>query len=424
VVPAGQTEDAGLPWILEESYGNRSISVPADAPAGDYRIIPADFGQHLAIADRHAPTVVHAPDYWRPAPAQSPAVPYYFKVPENARGPQIMFEGSAKLFDPDGQPYQGGEPLHGWVDLPAEKPGLWSFRAVDNQLVKVRNIPPFFAVETPDSYFEPPIEWQPEAPAEIEEIAPDTEYIAGASDTPGNQALYLGGKRSLTMEGGPPHASGEGNQFLPFKEGTIEFWFRPSWGTVDLPLKSKTVLALRVVDGNPWYLSYLMAPRSRDASADFYASHVLYGYFYSDGPKKRITMRAYRRTVFERGEWVHMAWVWGLRHGIIPGHGTRPAEDVLVAELYVNGRKGQQYGYRWKGNLPVDVPALLHMYQLDAAVDELRLSDIQRYTEDFEPPSRDREFELDEHTRALLHFNGTLDGESHGHAGPLPAEAK
>jgi hypothetical protein len=58
---------------------------------------------------------------------------------------------------------------------------------------------------------------------------------------------------------------------------------------------------------------------------------------------------------------------------------------------------------------------------IDAAYDELRLSDIERYTNDFTPPARDRELELDEHTRALFHFNGNLDGQCHGHDGPLPA---
>jgi len=57
-------------------------------------------------------------------------------------------------------------------------------------------------------------------------------------------------------------------------------------------------------------------------------------------------------------------------------------------------------------------------------MDELRLSDTMRYTAAFTPPSTDREFAPDEHTRALFHFNGTLDGESHGHKGPLPATAK
>jgi hypothetical protein len=51
---------------------------------------------------------------------------------------------------------------------------------------------------------------------------------------------------------------------------------------------------------------------------------------------------------------------------------------------------------------------------LDMAIDELRISGIRRYKNDFVPPSRDEEFKLDEHTRALFHFNGNSQGESYG----------
>ena len=61
---------------------------------------------------------------------------------------------------------------------------------------------------------------------------------------------------------------------------------------------------------------------------------------------------------------------------------------------------------------------------IDAAYDELRLSDIARYAQDFTPPARDRELDLDKHTRALFHFNGSIDGQSHGHDDPLPTSFK
>ncbi|MCD6359673.1 MAG: hypothetical protein J7M38_02340 [Armatimonadetes bacterium] len=425
IVGVREPDDAeGRPWIVEESYGNRSIAIPAGAPAGDYRLVPGDYGLHFVVANAGVPMVIYAPDYWRPAPAQAPAVPYYFRIPEDATRPAILFEGSAQVFDPSGKPLADGEALHGWVDLPADRPGLWSFLPVDNQLVKVRNLPPFFAVESAEMYFEPDIPWQVTEPQVVEEISPDTRYVTGAVNTPGNQALYLGGKHDFRLDGGQMHPSGDGRQLLPMSEGTIEFWFRPSWNTVDLPLKTKTILALRVASGDAWYVSYLMAERNRNAWLDFVGSHVLYAHFYTDGPKKRITMRTYRRTVFEANEWVHVAWVWGPRDHTRAGHETRLCDNVLVTEIYINGRRGQQWGYRWKDNKPADLPSFLHMYQLDAAVDELRISDIQRYREDFEPPSRDAEFALDEHTRALMHFNGDLSVESYGLAGTAEAVVK
>ena len=72
------------------------------------------------------------------------------------------------------------------------------------------------------------------------------------------------------------------------------------------------------------------------------------------------------------------------------------------------------YSYRNDGNRPSDVPLKLAIDGgLEAVLDELRISDVQRYSADFAPPSRYRELAADEHTRALFHFNGSLDGENH-----------
>ena len=427
ILPAAEQTSGreGLPWIVEETYGRRSISVPAEAPAGDYSIVPAQFGQHLVIANSHVPLVIYAPDYWRPAPPQAPNVRYYFRLPDGSRDAQMVFEGTANLFDPKGQPYPSNEPVHGPVDLPADKPGLWCFLPVDNQLVKVRNIPPFFAVEDPASYFQPDIPWQPQEQEEPSaEIPAGTEYVKGAINTEDNQALYLGPKGKFTLQAGEKHPSGDGSMFLPFSEGTIEFFFKPSWGTLDLPLKSKTICALGVEGRESWRMSYMMAARNRDAKADFYASHVLYGYFMAQAPKIQHSMRIYRRTIFSADEWVHVAWVWGQRSGILPGGGhTKPKENVLITTLYVNGRVGQHYNYKWFDNVPANMPVNFQMYSLDGAVDELRISDSQRYTANF-TATREAELPLDEHTRALFHFNGDATGASHGYDGELPVETR
>ncbi len=427
ILPAAEQASAGdgLPWITEETYGQRSINVPAEAAAGDYCIVPTQFGQHLVVANSRLPLVIYAPDYWRPSPPQAPNVRYYFRLPPDCDNPQIVFEGSAKLFSPDGRPYPSDEPLHGSVDLPADKPGLWCFLPVDNQLVKVHNLPPFFAVEDPESYFEPRIAWQPQVEEEESaEVPAGTGYVKGAIGTDGDQALYIGPTGKFTLQGGDKHPSGDGSIFLPFSEGTIEFFFRPSWGTLDLPLKAKTICALGVESGETWRMSYMMAPRNRDANADFFASHVLYGLFMAQAPKIQHSMRIYRRTVFSADEWVHVTWVWGRRNGILPGGGhTKPMDNVLLAQLYINGRAGQHYSYKWFDNVPADMPINFQMYSLEGAVDELRLSDIQRYTTDF-TPTRASELTLDQHTRALFHFNGDTTGVAHGYQGQLPVETR
>ena len=132
------------------------IRIPKDAPEGAYEIIFVHCGVHFVVADSKVPLVIHAPEGWRPLELR-PQVKVYFKVPEGSRAMTISFEGSAKLFEPGGNPFRGGELMTGNVSLPADKPGLWSFEPVDSGLVRVNNLPPFFAMADSKHYFEPAI---------------------------------------------------------------------------------------------------------------------------------------------------------------------------------------------------------------------------------------------------------------------------
>jgi len=91
----------------------------------------------------------------------------------------------------------------------------------------------------------------------------------------------------------------------------------------------------------------------------------------------------------------------------------------VTTAIYVNGRVAQHYNYNGAGSFPSDLPKALFLLNVmnkandqGTAYDELRVSDVMRYSGDFTPPSADEQFKLDSHTRALFHFDGTLDGES------------
>jgi len=418
--------------VTQSSAGAAStIRIAKDAPGGGYRVTPAGNGLHLCYADSRVPMVLYAPEYWRPAPAQKPAVRYFFNVPEGTTDGQMFFEGSAQLFEPDGTAWAGGEPQRGWIALPPDKPGLWCFLPVENELVSSRNIPPFFAAEAAENYFEPAIAWSRKPVATYEPPAVEEVFVAGCIDAPGNQAVHLGGKRFFRLAGGEPHPSGDGLQFVPFKQGTVEFWMKPNWHTCDLqPEGGKALIYLPVKTGDAWSMWHNVKPRSRNSYHDFLFSHVLYASFMTDGLAKPSTLRRYRRTVFEPGEWTHVAWVWGQEDGLIPGnppYHTKVRDNVLVARIFINGRQGRHTGYRWYGNEPRDMPNALEIGRhylsanINAAIDELRVSDVQRYAADF-TPARNREFEPDEHTRALFHFNGDVHGLSWGTEAALPAE--
>ena len=126
-----------------------------DSSSGDYELLVAgERGMAFVFSDSRHPLVLRADGPWQPAPVEATSHPrIYFRVPEHTENARIHFAGSARLQAPDGTPWNRGEPIDGWVDLPY--PGLWSFTPVDNQPVTVENIPPFFAFRDPAYHFIP-----------------------------------------------------------------------------------------------------------------------------------------------------------------------------------------------------------------------------------------------------------------------------
>ncbi len=407
--------------------GSAEVLIPKDAPAGDYEILPRKKGAIFAIADSQAPMVFYAPGYWLPTLRQTPPERYYFSLPEDSADAQIFFEGTAKLFAPDGAPLFDGQPRHGWVDLPAGQPGLWSFAPVDNMLVRVRNIPPFFAVNAPANYFMPADKpWSREPkPAPPRSYPPDTRFGPGAIDLPDNQALYLAGLRALVLQPGAPHPSGNGGQFLPWKEGTIEFWFKPAWSSAELMTPE-----IARSDKSSIFKRLIFAPMDAPDTDAVYtldytimgSAKYLRGSFLTDGQEGRKNMRTYYQgALFEHDQWVHIAWVWGPRNAV---RTNRVIPDTMMADVFVNGQRLSNASIQYQGNTPATPMQMLYLgykhSNMDAFVDELRISGNQRYQSEFNPPRRDGELQCDEHTRALFHFNGDIKGRSFGFEGELP----
>jgi len=384
--------------VTEVSTGQGVVRIPKDAPAGAYRVTFPMTGTHYVFASERVPLVVHAPDYWLPSPPQVPAQRYYFHVPKDGQDCQIFFEGEAKLTAPSGAPFRDGERLTGWVDLPVDRPGVWAFEQDESKFVRVRNLPPFFAVGDRAAYFTPDIHWEREPiPAEAEDVSPDTVYVPGAISTPDNKAIYLTGRRYLTIDAGADHPSGDGTLFMPHKQGTIEFFFRPNWDSVTVGDGDRSFCygRMRIPGGGNYYvINYKKKGRANDVFA-FLTEKADYG------PRG---VRTYRyQTLFSRDRWTHVAWTWGER-----------------SVVFVNGNQGRQR----VGVLRCPAFAAMSSFvlghtraesNLEGFIDELRISATVRYTEDFTPPSRDRELPLDERTRSLFHFNGNLDCESYGH---------
>ena len=410
VLNAPNAWGADLNRVDSDSYRNTKIFLPKDAPPAAYRISTSGDGPQLLRADSRVPLVLHAPGYWQPAPPQDPPLRWFFRVPENAEGAAIFFEGTAKLFDPSGQLFPNAAPSKGWISLPGGRPGLWSFELQQPKLVRVRNLPPFFALRDPAFYFEPPIPWERESGGEFTPPDPSDVYVEGALAPTGNQALQLTGKRRLIIEDGAA---------LPFEQGTIEFWYRPNYNTLELN-EGGGLLSLGTREDSSWNLSLVQGNGS-----EWFQSRSLLGSFDTDGASKRRNIRCYRRTLFESGRWVHVAWTWGVRHDLSTRGGRaalKAAEQgVLIQRIYIDGKAGKFTPDNIAGNRPLFAPIRLRTSSaVDGAIDELRISRVMRYRDDFELPTRKRPFEVDEDTLGLWHFDGNLTGESA--VGPVTAE--
>ena len=411
------------------------ILLPKDAPAGDYIVQFPSRGQAALFASSRAKMVLYAPDYWMPGDVatppdrQSPPFRYYFSVPKETGLPkdaphgQIFFAAPAQLYNPQGKPWPKDEPVQDWVDLPSNKPGLWSFAVLRQGMIRTRNIPPFFAFNDPQAYFEPAVlDWKSEAPLEEPPLRADSLYVPGPSHCDGDQALYLSGRKYFQID--PP--KGAGVEFFPNREGTLEFFIRPNWNFFDLKQGETRGL---LWGGGGLYLDQRVGALLFSWNMDGKIPKVSFG-GRRNGPSMLL-----------RDRWTHVAVVWGPSRTAEVIWGQYGAKSITSQTrqkrmnliIYVNGKKSPQ-GYNnhpvpAEGEFFLPIRTLVvggvgHKNRLDAAIDNLRLSDVQRYWEDFTPPPRECEFTVDPHTRALFLFNGNLEGRGHVLKDPLVGVVK
>jgi hypothetical protein len=149
------------------------------------------------------------------------------------------------------------------------------------------------------------------------------------------------------------------------------------------------LIQLRDAQDRVWHLYY-------NNGADAWA-YTLYSTFEVAGPQGPGWAQCRcQPVVIERGKWIHVAMVWGA---VADANG----KSTMELALFVDGRPG--WVIPAAGDRPLGPPVRLSL-EPGGAFDEMRISDIRRYTAPFTPPSRDAELEPDKHTRALYHFNG------------------
>jgi len=142
-----------LNTVTERSNKVTRVNIPKDAPGGTYELVINDPGDYSIFSDRFTPLVLHAPDGWTP-PKMNPPVRIYFRAGEKKSAGRIFFEKGVRLFMPDGTSFKNGESVAGWVDIPEEAEGMWSFESIEPGMVKTEKLPGFFAMGDPAFYME------------------------------------------------------------------------------------------------------------------------------------------------------------------------------------------------------------------------------------------------------------------------------
>jgi hypothetical protein len=185
------------------------------------------------------------------------------------------------------------------------------------------------------------------------------------------------------------------------------------WSSFDLPDGARKLFFVGHLEGGGSFnCDYSI--RGRDKWINSFLESK---YMNTDRDKGQITIRSHRpNSIFERGRWVHLAFVWGPRAdaAYYPRY-TEYGHNVSTLRIYVNGRYFPGAGSRNSGQNSTPsglLKFLLFDWGAGIAIDELRISDIQRYRNDFTPPSQDQELTADAHTRVLYHFNGNTEPES------------
>lgn len=246
-------------------------------------------------------------------------------------------------------------------------------------------------------------------------------FVEGALEAaPVNRAFQFTGQRRLALNGASEGTltagvadPGPRSVHWGLQAGTLEFWCRPSWDAADGVehvfweavayghRRQSLLRKLGASEGNQF--EFVIA----DAGASLHAVR---------GP---APLRA--------GRWHHLAATWdfpkahlqlfvdGALIGSV-GPGPTPWPSSLTAAGDASG-PGMGISETDRRSMPMQafLGGSSHFRaegSAEAAIDELRISDTARYKSPSAPPRR--EFEVDEHTRALFHFENQADGVHDG----------
>jgi hypothetical protein len=297
---------------------------------------------------------------------------FYFHVPKEQTTFSMRVSRPIRIHDPSGREIEAARDKTGRIVVSSnDKTGLWSFMPGPVAFVRFEDLVPVVAFGDSGRFFSPP---------GVDPARPERAWTApaeeGLVDGRFGRGLHIAGRAFRARWDRLQEATG-----FPFPQGTIECFIRSDWSTCWSPQKSLTALWT----ARPFYLGYRNQPDTEMGQR--FLTWLQFHPFGETGKGWLHRVEAYAS--FKAGEWNHIACTW--------------RQDPPRYVVYRNGHKiGELAEPTPKG----ESDGLFSLGPLRATYDELRVSRVVRYEENFAPPTAP--FVEDRNTVALFHFNQDL----------------
>lgn len=391
------------PWFLTyETHLAYRLRVPADLPAGDYEL---DLGDHITFTVKDASIdqfVQVAPD----GIGIDHDRDYFFSLPAGITTVQLFAHRKIHIARPDGTEVElrpVGEGLYEF-DVAGAK-GVWHLRTGTDKMVEeggnvqtfVRfiNVPLVLAMGDAGRLFDVAANRYPSlVPADLPAVSEESPFVPGMSARFGQAA-------ALFQQFAAAPIPRDGSADFMRKQGTVEFWFRPLWSATDLamPNADRSTQRGHFMVFDPVSFSCFIDPHEIGRSGMYNTCRMD---VWIEGLGEHPV-----RFHFRKGEWYHIATTWRAN-----------GEDSEI-RVFINGRRKALYHYRSVDQkvtpdklIAPGATAMVgsaHFYNRGSrgeVIDEFRVSTVERYRDDFEPPAAP--FSPDDKTYLLMHFDGDL----------------
>lgn len=397
------------PFVKGDVPVYMKIDIPANAPAGTYRLGHKNPGAFTVISCNVKKISLECPEgFWLQAYA-----PFYFKVPKGMKKVKIFVELPVNISRPDGSKALSTKDYgkSGVLELAVNgKYGFWKVQYTHPAFIKLLNLPPIVSCMTSDTFFVP--EKMITFDEKTLQLPPrDKIFVKGVIKS----AMQMAKNDGLTFKRGEKLKDGSYENF-PVLKGTIEFYYRPNWTATEQHLRKQGYLRWPLFSAGPISVRYRYGQNYHN-----------YAYFEILCGKTKFKARGKTGRPFgndaryfpKAGEWLHIAVTWDVTDTTRKYDKKKYNKTSEHFEIFLNGKKCRRIfsspgrlklylGESFAKNFDIsEIPEWITVGPGNGTYDELRISDIVRYNKDFTVAKN--AFKIDKNTKLLMHFDDSIN---------------